>query len=891
MGTRDRQRDAYFRVIRRLWSLHGKVRHRDFSRALERARAHMGPELRSFTPPLTPDALAHRVTAYFRQQGVNRRPRSWLRKALVEALHKGAIDPDLRDADLRSAARQHLLSLRVVVPLDGPLGRLVRSARTEVAGQRREGRLLALETDLGVVLRDLPLVRKAEAAQRLRQYPPVWKGKANLLTMAREAKIMAELDTAIVTSGLPREVLLASPDLDRHRRVVENLPPAHLKRREKYFLVESIPFATVARWRDARDTVLYCFVRKARLLRANLEELEGKALRDASLAFLERSTPRFRALHRTILRCLETRRVDLLESHRSFVAALEREGLRLTEEETYYELLSDRGGYSRKMARRLVGIPFVPRDPHARAIVGAFGEVARLAPFQAPIPEPVVASLAFLDVRPDQLRRRRVFEPVVLMTLADLLWSGRVTVPGSRRYRDRWKDVPPPSPPPEGWSSSRWVAEQRRRLEAAGALFRQRAHNQEVIREGHLHVPRPRKERTAEGEEVEEEPRPLVRLPRVGIVELLWKVHDATGFLDAFQLAGPATKRLSEEDRRRLALAILLALGLNLGLVGASRALGRGFALWRLRNFAANYVTEATLRDALDRIVQTWDRLGLGRPWGPGTTGTMDGRALPGLTSNLVSEVHYRRKRRGVTIYWVVRDDDIAVAVRIIGNFEWESWFVLDDLARPAGGRALEVSTGDTHGQHLAAWGLASLMGKRMTVRFRQFGQVKVYGTQGGRWCGLERVGAVDWARLRRSAHSLQRLGESVKTGRVVPSEILRMANVYDEEGVNVMEGLRELGKIARTEFLLSFATDPALREEVHRQRQQMEAWNAYERGVCFGRGGQIVTNDPERWAEMGLAKAVVLNAIPFYNVWRHGGKLRRNPSAKPIVWGHVDLL
>ncbi len=129
----------------------------------------------------------------------------------------------------------------------------MRSARTEVTGQRREGRLVALENDLGVALRDLPLVRKAEAAQRLRQYPPVWKGKANLLTMAREA-------------------MLASPDLDRHRRVVENLPPSHLKRREKYFLVESIPFATVARWRDARDTVLYCFVRKARLLRANLEE-------------------------------------------------------------------------------------------------------------------------------------------------------------------------------------------------------------------------------------------------------------------------------------------------------------------------------------------------------------------------------------------------------------------------------------------------------------------------------------------------------------------------------------------------------------------------------------------------------------------------------------------
>ncbi len=859
--------------------------------ALRRAHAHMGPELRALSPPLAPDGLSYWLNRYYEAKRVQRRSYPWLRRVLLEAIQKGQIDADLRDKELVSRARQHLLARRVVVPLDTKLRRLVRSARAEVAGRRREARLAAVERDLGVVLRELPLVQRAEAAQRLRQYPPVWKGKANLLTMAREAKIMAELDVAIRTSNLPREVMLASPDIDRHRRVVENLPPSHLKRREKYFLVESIPFATVARWRDARDTTLYCYVRKARLLRSNLEELEGKALRDASLAFLEQSSPRFRALHRTVLRCLETGRVGPLAGHRTFLAALEREGLRLTEEETYYELLSDRGGYTRKMARRLVGIPFETRDPRARAVVEAFQEVARFATFRTPVPEPVIQSLDFLDVRPDQLRRRRIFEPVVLMTLADLLWSGRVTVPGSRRYRDRWRDLPPPPAPPEGWTPSRWVAEQRRRLEAAGTLFRQQARGQGALQEGHLHVTRPRKARAEEADEGEEEPRPLVRLPRVGIVELLWMVHDATGFLDAFQLKGPATKRLTEEDRRRLALAVVLALGLNLGLVGASRALGRGFAVWRLRNFAANYVTEATLREALDRIVGKWDRLGLGKPWGPGTTGSMDGRALPGLTSNLVSEVHYRRKRRGVTIYWVVRDDDIAVAVRIIGNFEWESWFVLDDLARPAGGRALEVSTGDTHGQHLTAWGLAYLMGKRMTVRFRQFDQVKVYGPQGGRWCGLEKVRAVDWAKLRRCARSLWRLSEAVKAGRVVPSEILRMANVYDEEGTNVMEGLRELGKIARTEFLFSFATDPSLREEVHRQRQQMEAWNAYERGVCFGRGGQIVTNDPERWAEMGVAKAIVLNAIPFFNVWRHREKLRRVPSTKPIVWGHVDLV
>ncbi len=35
---------------------------------------------------------------------------------------------------------------------------------------------------------------------------------------------------------------------------------------------------------------------------------------------------------------------------------------------------------------------------------------------------------------------------------------------------------------------------------------------------------------------------------------------------------------------------------------------------------------------------------------------------------------------------------------------------------------------------------------------------------------------------------------------------------------------------------------------------------------------------------------AIVMDAIAFYNVWMHGKRLRKIPSAKPIVWGHVDL-
>ena len=855
----------------------------------------MNPNLRARTAQVSPQVLSYHLQHFYRAEEIQRRSCHWIRAFLRQSIREGTLDQTLRGTPLVDAARTLLLDERVLCPVDTVLRRLVRSSLAQHVSSRKEERLTILENALGITLRDLPLVKRFEAARRLWQYPPAWKGKANLRTLNREAAIMVELDEIIRTNRLPLPAMLSSPDIERHQSLVERLAPAHLGRREKYRLVEALPFYTVARWRDALDTVLYCFVRKGRLLRSGVDQMEDRLLRDASLAFLERSTPEFHALHRTVLAILETGHVGSLATHRRFLSTLERKGIHLTERETYYKILSGKGGYVRKITRRLLGIPFEGLEPHARVVVEAMKEVLLFLPFRKPVPWEMVKSLGFLDVPPAKLRRRRIFETVIMMTLADLLWSGRVVVLGSHRYRNRWKEVPPAPPSPLDWTPIGWVEELRKHLEEAGARFSKRAKGGKAIKDGRLHVPRPKKRGNepvaAEMNEEDEESTSPVRLPQISIVDLLWKVHEETGFLDTLRLSGPATKRLPEDERRRLAMGVLMGMGLNLGLVGASRTLGRGFALWRLKNFAANYATEANLREGLNRIIQRWEKLGLGKPWGSGRSCTVDGRAVAGRSHNLVSEVHFRHRRLGVTIYWVVRDDDLAVAVRIIGNHDWESWYVLNDLLQPVAGKVLEASTGDTHGQHLGAWGLAHRLGKRLTVRFRQFGKVKVYSPGGGTWHGLVKTGAVDWGKLRRTAASLQRLVEAVKKGVIVPSEILRMVNLYDEEGVNVMEGLQELGKIARTEFLLDYATNPRLRGVVHRQRQQMEAWNSFQRAVSFGRGGHIETNNPERWAEIGLAMAIVMDAIAFFNAWMHGKRLRKTPSAKPIVWGHVNLM
>ena len=850
----------------------------------------MSSDLRRIVKPLAQKAFSYHLLRYCRERGIRRRPYAWTRDRLLEAVQDGKLDPGLRDRELVDAARRLLIGLRTVVPAEPVLRRLARSARAEVAGRRRERHLAAMENALGIVLKDVPLVRRYDAARELLRYKPAWRGKANLQTMAREAKIMQELDEVIRTNRLPREKILSAPDLGEKQDLIERVRPSYLTRRERAAVVEAIVFYAVGRWRDARDVVLACFVRKARLLDFNLAEMEDEAVKDASRAFMEKSTHRFRALHKAVLRSLETGSVAGLRLQRGFVAELERRGIGFAEHDVYYQLLSGRGNYVRKMAHRLVSIPFEGHDPRSKALVAALPEVFRLAKFKTPVPDGVLDLLGFLDVPKEQLRRRKVFEPIVMMTLADLLWSGRVTVPWSARFGDRWASVPPASgaePDPR-----RWVAGLRRRIEVAGELFRRRVKGTDVIRDGRLHIPRERyspKDEEGEDDELEAEAGP--RLPGIDIVALLWEVHQATGFLDAFQLKGRAPHSLSERERHQLTLAVILALGTNIGLQAASLSLGRGYSFERLRGFAANYVNRRTLREAHRRLAQTWDRLGLGRAWGTGAGCSVDGRALVSFERNIGARVHFRRGKVGVTIYWVVRDDHLAAEVRIIGSHDRESWYILDVLTDPASGRPLEVSTGDTHAQHLAAFGLADLLGKRITVRFRALGDVKIYGPLSGRWCELDRVGLIDWPLLRRAAVSLHRVAAAVAAGRIEASAILRMINLYDENGVNVAQALRELGKLARTEFILTYATDPGLRERVQRGCQRTENWNSFHRAMSFGRDGHIETNNPRRMEEIGLATGLLMDGIVFHNAWKWGPRLQEHPTATPVVWRHVRLL
>ena len=753
---------------------------------------------------------------------------------------------------------------------------------------RNRARDEVLAQALGTTTSPLPLVRRLRAAQGLLLFPSALQGKIGVAKLEEEDLYRHQIEGALSSCGFSLPRLLDHPEAEEAFVFVDRRARSTLERWEQAEVLRAWPLYLSVRHRQAVDAILFTFARMARILRVRVQNSTEDLLDESSRTFFEKRGGELTPLRRAVLATLEGDEPAALRRFQCLLHDLEDQGKVVRTREAYLQLLGSRGTFARKIARRLPGIPLQGHDPHAQFMVRAFDEVLRFAPFSEPVAPAILRPLAFLDVPRRQMTVRRVFETVVLTTLADLLWNRRVTSPASLRFGNPWNQL---SGVRAGDSSLASIAQ--KELHDTWSLFARSAPMSEVVRAGHLVNHRLSRKRAEEEEALLQRARRrfLAGLKPISIVDVLWEVQASTGYLDAFQPPRTARHHLSGPRREALAAAVVLARGMNVGVVQMSSLLGRDFTLGQLRNFDEGYVTVEALRRANRILLDTWDARGLGLAWGTGEGVAADGKSFEASERSLDSAFHHRHHVSGVTVYSLVRDDWLANHAEVLGGHEWESWHLLGPMLFPGGGKPSRWATGDTHGQHLALWGLAFLVGKEIRARFRSLGRVKLYADEESDTASLEDIEPIHWKLVERAMPSLVRLAQGVREGRLSAHEVLSRWNLYDEEGRNVADALRELGKAIRTTFILRYVMSESLRREIHEGCNRAETWNSFEDAMFWGQGGRMRTNDTTRRKINALCMQLAMNSVIFYNAEKHGGKLRKIRGATPATWDHIRLL
>jgi hypothetical protein len=422
--------------------------------------------------------------------------------------------------------------------------------------------------------------------------------------------------------------------------------------------------------------------------------------------------------------------ISVLEDYKEFFEMVAQKTGYYHKKEGYYDALASRYKYSRIISTKIAPLEFNGLDEASNALVEVLGEVFAKRKFNEDVNIEAINRLRLLKAPQDMLKDRRVFEPLVLVTLADFIASGRIIVENSFRYRNKWTDVPDIDI--EDVNLDEYVGKMKSELDNIWKEFT--AYTQkhpDICRKGRINEKR-LPSSTGKDEEIRRKAKIdafIESLEVKNITDILWTVHEMSVFLDCFKLVNKSYhgNSLSEEERTKLALITVLARGMNIGLKGIAKSIQEKYSIWRLINFNENYVSIENLEDANRTIIRKWDVLNFGDMWGDGCGCSSDGKVMFSFVNNLLSRFHYRKGRMGVTIYWFVRNDWIANYVQIIGNDEWESCYVIDGLLNSYCDKAVRQSCGDTQGQLLSLWGLGALLELDIRALFRDLKKVKLY--------------------------------------------------------------------------------------------------------------------------------------------------------------------
>ena len=101
------------------------------------------------------------------------------------------------------------------------------------------------------------------------------------------------------------------------------------------------------------------------------------------------------------------------------------------------------------------------------------------------------------------------------------------------------------------------------------------------------------------------------------------------------------------------------------------------------------------------------------------------------------------------------------------------------------------------------------------------------------------------------------RLVKSIEVKKVKPSLILKKIDSYARDN-GVAKGLKEIGRVLKTKYILEYYTDGALRKEVQIMLNKGESINSVARAMFFGKHGKL----NEARIEDQLSSASCLNLL-----------------------------
>ncbi|GCE12936.1 Tn3 family transposase [Tengunoibacter tsumagoiensis] len=395
------------------------------------------------------------------------------------------------------------------------------------------------------------------------------------------------------------------------------------------------------------------------------------------------------------------------------------------------------------------------------------------------------------------------------------------------------------------------------------------------------------------------------RLPTVDLPELLLEIQARTGFASEFSHISEGGSRV--DDLPTSICAVLIAQACNIGLTPLVRKGIPALERDRLSYVQQNYIRPETLSRANARLVDYQAQIPLAQAWGGGEVASADGLRflVPLRTLNAGPNPKYFGTGRGITLINYTSDQFSGFKNIVVTGTLRDSLAVLEGLLNQETGlRPKELMT-DTASYADIIFGLFHLLGYQFSPRLADIGSTRFWRIDKAAHYGVLNDLArhtIDTDLIEDNWEDLLRVAGSLKMGTVNVTDLLRALQGGGRPST-LGRAIGELGRIAKTLFLLSYISDEAYRRRILIQLNKGESRHSLARATFFGQKGEVRQRYREGQEEQLGALGLVVNAIVLWNTLymnRAVEDMRERGMAvlsedverlSPLGYDHVNLL
>jgi TnpA family transposase len=261
---------------------------------------------------------------------------------------------------------------------------------------------------------------------------------------------------------------------------------------------------------------------------------------------------------------------------------------------------------------------------------------------------------------------------------------------------------------------------------------------------------------------------------------------------------------------------------------------------------------------------------------------------------------------KGVSVYTFIDESHRLFYSTVINVSERESGYVIDGLMHNDVVQS-DIHSTDTHGFSEVIFGLTHLLGFSFAPRISNFKDQQLYSLTHRKeyvekGYSLVPKHRVNVEKIEEHWDDILRFIVTIKSKKSTASQLLHRLTSYSKQH-RLYSAIKEFGKVIKTDFLLNYIDDLALRQKIEKQLNKVENSNKFSKAVFFGNNSEFTVATIEEQNIANNCKRLIQNSVILWNYLYMSQKLKESSMTEEkeeiikairqgsiIHWQHINF-